>query len=108
MTAEKVLGPSQGNDTKFDLTIQKKSNMTIGVNNPVSDFLFLTPSGDNIANQKIHTTIVDVNGKIILKDSRNFTGNTEFIDTSNIPQGVYYLHITADGFTSVNTLVKVN
>jgi hypothetical protein len=66
MTAQKVEGPIKENDTKYDIVSKEEPNFSIHVNNPIGDFLLLSPFGNYSAENTISIMIVDVNGRIII------------------------------------------
>jgi hypothetical protein len=108
MTAQKVEGPIKENDTKYDIVSKEEPNFSIHVNNPIGDFLLLSPFGNYSAENTISIMIVDVNGRIIINEKRKLSGDTEVIDTSGLSQGVYYLKLVAGESSSTSVVMKLN
>ncbi|MFN5364635.1 MAG: T9SS type A sorting domain-containing protein [Bacteroidota bacterium] len=108
MTAQKVEGPIKENDTQYDILGKEKSTLSIHVNNPIGDFLLLSPSGNYSAENSISIMMVDVNGRIVINEKRKLSGDTEVIDTSSVSQGVYYLKLVVGESSSTSVVMKLN
>ena len=78
-----------------DITIQ---NFDI-FPNPAKDQIVLNYSGEQLLNELV---IVDIQGKILKKESlHNFNGN-KIIDTSNLAKGIYFIQF----FSSNNKMTR--
>ncbi len=75
--------------------VENTDNVTFSLYpNPVNNFLFVNVSKD------VTGEIVDMNGRVIMSGIEIIAHNSQHVDISNLPNGVYTVRVFGDAYTS--------
>lgn len=88
----------------IDSPDSKNKNIISVYPNPANDKLYINFNSDN-GSEKINYSIIDLYGRMVLENKFN---SAEYIDISNLAEGVYFIRIVDGMQVSTNKFIKAN
>jgi len=74
--------------------------------NPVQEVLYLTLNSSTFSNNIADLQISNMGGQIVLRQPISLSNNTESLDLSSLPQGIYLLQIQSGALVQTQKIIK--